>query len=345
MSRILFAAGVSAGAGPDPSWILSTAAAAAATLLAIVGGFFVAQLIALVSEQHAADARLMDARDAYNEAQRNLSEATATLRTMATRSLLRDQQLTRLVAVRGMVSTEDAERCVGANDLLTQLSANDRRESIRGAVEMLAEMRERALNALICFIPVTDAPEPWERVKWKHFDMPLEDEPGWRAVYNVIAAQRAIEAAELKRLSNVSCTVAEAMQSHFHGGARSRMADMSQPRFSFETARETADALEALTAQVQATKKAAATRDAVEAAKHRRRELIPPAEFRGGVWLLIYLTIAVIFPLAILASGPSNFSFTIRYLVPAVLGFGVIVLLRFFWRLFNMARRPAIPLD
>lgn len=339
--RIPGAAHVFLGAAPDPNWILSTSAAAAATLLAIVGGLFVAQLISLVSEQHAADARLIDAREARKEAQRNLSRVTDALRAAATRLLLHDRQLASFLAVRGAVPAQEAEQHADAADVLAHLSGEDRRESMHKAVSMLAEMRKRALEVLVCFVPVTDAPEPWERIRWEHFGVLAEEETQWRAVYNLIAAQRAIEATELKGRSGAVRGIAEAVQNWFPDGARFRAAGTSGP----ESFPERADALEALTAQARAAKDADAASTAVAAAEQHRSGLIPPSEFRSGVWVLMYLAIAVILPLTILASGPRHFSFTITYVVPGSLGLGVVVLVLFFWRLSRTAHRPAIPLD
>ena len=103
---------------PDPGWILSTCATAAATLLAIVGGFVVAQLIALVSDQHVADARLADARAAKEEAQATLAAATDALLTAVTQLLLSNQDLVALVAVRGTVEPAEAERSTERSALL-----------------------------------------------------------------------------------------------------------------------------------------------------------------------------------------------------------------------------------
>jgi hypothetical protein len=106
---------------PDPGWILSTCAVAAVTLLAIVGGFVVAQLIALVSDQHVADARLTDARTAKAEAQATLTAATSALLAAVTQLLLSNQDLAALVAVRGAVEPAEAERITESSALLSEL--------------------------------------------------------------------------------------------------------------------------------------------------------------------------------------------------------------------------------
>jgi len=338
--RIHPTAQVSQGAPLDPNWLLSTSAVAAATLLAIVGGLFVAQLISLVSEQHAADARLTDAREALKEARRNLSRATDTLRAAATRLLLHDRQLASFVAVRGAIPAEEAEQYTDTADILAQLLGDDRRECVLKAVEMLAEMRVSALDALICFVPVTDLPEPWERIGGRHFGVFAEAETQWRAVYNLIAAHRAIEATEMRGHSSADSSVAEVLQNRFPDDVRSRDAASGPESFLGG-----ADTLEALSEQARAVENANTALAVVAAAKQHRNGLIPPAEFRSGVWVLMYLAIAVILPLAILASGPRYFSFTITYLVPGSLGIGVIVLVIFFWRLSRTANRQAIPPD
>ncbi len=329
-------------AGPDPGWILSTSALAGATLLAIVGGLFAAQQIELVSEQHAADARLRDARQAYDGAAQNLSKVTHELRVAATRALLHDRQLATLVAVRGTVSAQEAERCIGTNELLILLSSEDRYESITGAVDKLTHVRKRALSALVCSVPVTDPAESWDQVRWNHFSIPLEEEEEWRAVYNVIAGQRAIEAKELANMDDdAGWSVAVPPPARRQAGSGLSDGDGAPPKLTDETA----NAMEMLTVRARAAEEKAAAGAALEAAELRRRELIPPAEFRRGVWVLIYLAVAVIFPLVMLAFGQRSLSFVIQYLVPAVLGLGVIALVIYFRYLSNIAQRPVDTLD
>lgn len=335
---LLLAEAHATGAVPDPSWILSTCAAAAATLLAIVGGFVVAQLIALVSDQHAADARLTDARAARDDAQADLARATDALRAAATRALLSDRVLAGLVAVRGAVLADEAERYATPTALLAALPAVDREQSIARAVQIMADQRKRAIDALICLVPVSENPESWDEFKLQHFLISADDEAQWHAVYNLIAAQRAIEAAEQMRPAGAARSVAGEIEYHLKDTAD---APFGSP---VNGSRETEDVREVLTAWRQAVRDSRTTAAAADAALLRRKELIPLNEFGFGVGVLAYLAAAVMLPLIVLATGPRSFSVFSRYLVPSVLGIGVILLILFFTYLSGRARRPAISL-
>ncbi len=323
-------------AAPDPSWILSTCAAAAATLLAIVGGFLVAQLIALVSDQHAADARLRDARQTRNTAAERLASLTEELRRAASQALLSDPQLATLVAVRGSVPAREGERCAAATALLAELPAADRQQSISAAVGMLAKIRMRAISALISIVPITAKPDSWEKFNWEHFRLPADEEAQWRAVYNIIAAQRAIEAAELSQPGGPPRSVSGEIEYRFFGSsADPKIGALNGAAEIPDSARET------LSSWRQAAIDAQAAAAAEEVALLRRKELIPPREFAFGVWVLGYLAIAVLLPLIVLATGPQSFNFISRYVVPASLAAGVGLLIAFFVHLSAKTRQQA----
>lgn len=320
---------------PDPGWILSTCAAAAATLLAIVGGFLVAQLIALVSDQHVADARLTDARTAEAEAQAALVTATEALRTAVTQLLLSDRNLAALVAVRGTVEPAEAERSTDGFALLAALPAELRAQSIGHAVSQLTDIRKRAAHALISSVPVAERPDSWERFKWAHLRIQSTEDALWRAMYQVVAVQRGIEAAELT------------------GRPRPRPAGSAFIDVTFEdpaavsssaAAEASTAAREALTAWRQAVHGSEQTAAGAKLALERRKELIPLTEFTYGVGMLAYLAAAVVFPLGVLASGPRTLSLLSRVLVPASLALGVAFLIAFFVYLSRRTRRPAVSL-
>ena len=320
---------------PDPGWILSTCAAAAATLLAIVGGFLVAQLIALVSDQHVADARLTDARTAEAEARAALATATEALRTAVTQLLLSDRSLAALVAVRGTVEPTEAERSTDGSVLLAALPAELRAQSIGHAVSQLTDIRKRAAHALISSVPVAERPDSWELFKWAHLRIQSTEDALWRAMYQVVAVQRGIEAAELA------------------GRPRPRPASSAFVDVAFEdpvavsssaAAETSAAAREALTAWRQAVHSSEQTAAAAKLALERRKELIPLTEFTYGVGMLAYLAAAVVFPLGVLASGPRTLSVLSRVLVPASLALGVAFLIAFFVYLSRRTRRPAVSL-
>jgi hypothetical protein len=319
---------------PDPGWILSTCAAAAATLLAIVGGFLVAQLIALVSDQHVADARLADARTADEEAHAARAAAADALREAVTRLLLSDRHLTALVAVRGTVDPAEAEPSAGGSALLTALPAGLRKQSIQRAVTELTESRERAVRALTSIVPVAEHPESWERFRWAHFRIKASEDALWRAVYQVVAAQRAAEAAELA--GNPPAAGGLALIDVVSDGA----AGHSSPA----AAEANADARDALAAWRQAVRTAEQTSALAKLALQRRRELIPLTQFRYGVGVLAYLAAAVVFPLAVLATGPGSLSVVSRVVVPATLALGLAFLIAFFVSLSRRTRQPAVSL-
>lgn len=313
-----------AGQPPDPGWILSTCAAAAATLLAIVGGFLVAQLIALVSDQHVADARLADARAAKEEAQATLAAATDALRAAVTQLLLSHQDLVALVAVRGTVEPAEAERSTDGSALLAALPAGLRAQSIGRAVSQLTEIRKRAAHALSSIVPVAECPESWERFKWAHFRIQATEDALWRALYQIVVAQRQTEAAEL-----TGRTPARPVRSVLTDGTFEDLAAVSAPA----AAEAEADAREALAAWRQAVHAADQTSAGAKLALQRREELIPLTEFKYGVGVLAYLAAAVVFPLGALATGPRTLTVLSRILVPASLALGVAFLIVFFYSL------------
>ena len=324
-----------AGETPDPGWILSTCAAAAATLLAIVGGFLVAQLIALVSDQHVADARLADARAAEEEAQATLAAATDALRAAVTRLLLSDQHLVALVAVRGTVEPAEAERSTDGSALLAALPAELRAQSIGRAVSQLTEIRKRAAHALISIVPVAECPESWERFKWAHFRIQATEDALWRALYQIVAAQRQTDAAEL-----AGRTPPRSVGSAFTDGTFQD----SAARSSLAATEAEADAGEALAAWRQAVHAADQTSAVAKLALQRRKELIPLTAFKYGVGVLAYLAAAVVFPLGVLASGPRTLSVLSRIVVPASLALGVAFLIAFFISLSRRTISPTVSL-
>jgi hypothetical protein len=324
---------------PDPGWILSTCATAAATLLAIVGGFLVAQLIALVSDQHVADARLTDARGAQEQAQATLAAATAALRAAVTPLLLSDQALAALVAVRGTVGPAEAERTTDGSALLDALPADLRAQSIGCAVSQLTELRDRAAHALILIVPVAEHPDSWERFKWAHFRIKPAEDALWRAMYQIIAGQREIEAAELnghprpRPAGSALIDVTSGASAAAHSAPAAAAAAQAEE-----------EAREALAAWRQAVQAADQTSAVAAQALQRRRELIPLTQFKYGVGVLAYLAAAVVFPLAVLASGPGALSVLSRVLVPSSLALGVAFLIAFFVYLSRRTRQPAVSL-
>ncbi len=340
MTSLLAVAHATVTATPDPSWILSTCAAAAATLLAIVGGFLVAQLIALASEQHAADTRLTDARDAWDVAQDNLATAAEALRAAATQALLSDRELAMLLAVRGTAAPSEVDRCAAATPLLAELPAGDREHSISQAVSISADIRKRAINALISIVPVAESPDSWEKFKWEHFRLPVNEEAQWRAVYSLIAAQRAIEAAEANRSAGKRRSVSGEIEYRFQDPSADPVSGSVN---GFREAHEQGTR-EVLAVWRQAVKDAQVTSAAANAAVLRRKELIPLVEFGFGVGVLAYLAFAVLLPLIVLATGPRSFSFVSRYIVPASLGVGVSLLIAFFAYLSGKTRQQAVSL-
>ena len=314
-----------AGQPTDPGWILSTCAAAAATLLAIVGGFLVAQLIALVSDQHVADARLADARAAKEEAQATLAAATDALRTAVTQLLLSHQDLVALVAVRGTVEPAEAERSTDRSALLAALPAGATRAVHRTRSQPAhRNTRKRAAPALISIVPVAECPESWERFKWAHFRIQATEDALWRALYQIVVAQRQTEAAEL-----AGRTPARPVRSVLTDGTFEDSAAVSAPA----AAEAEADAREALAAWRQAVHAADQTSAGVKLALQRREELIPLTEFKYGIGVLAYLAAAVVFPLSALATGPRTLDVLSRILVPASLALGVAFLIVFFYLL------------
>lgn len=321
---------------PDPGWILSTCAAAAATLLAIVGGFVVAQLIALVSDQHVADARLADARTAEEEAEATLTAATDALGAAVTQLLLSDQDLAALVAVRGTVEPVEAERSTGGSALLPELPPKLRTQSIGRAVSQLTEIRKRAAHALISIVPVAERQESWERFKWAHFRIQATEDALWRALYQIVAAQRQTEAAERARRQPPRPAGSPLIDVTFGDSA----ARSSSP----VAAKASADAREALAAWRRAVHAADQTSAVAKLALQRRKELIPLTEFRYGVGVLAYLAAAVVFALGVLASGPRTLSVLSRIVVPASLALGVAFLIAFFISLSRRTSRPTVSL-
>jgi hypothetical protein len=321
---------------PDPGWILSTCAAAAATLLAIVGGFLVAQLIALVSDQHVADSRLTDARAAQEQAQAALAAATDALRSAVTPLLLADQALAALVAVRGTVDLAEAERTTDGSALLDALPADLRAQSIGCAVSQLTALRDRAAHALISIVPVAEHPDSWEQFKWAHFRIKPAEDALWRAMYQIVAAQREIEAAEL-----IGGALPRPAASAFID-VTSAVTAAANP--SPAAAAAEAEVHEALAAWRQAVHAAEQTSAAAAQALQRRRELIPLTQFKYGVGVLAYLAAAVVFPLTVLASGPYALSVLSRVFVPASLALGVAFLIAFFVYLSRRTRQPAVSL-
>jgi hypothetical protein len=79
-------------------------------------------------------------------------------------------------------------------------------------------------------------------------------------------------------------------------------------------------------------------------ALQRRKELIPLTEFKYGVGVLAYLAAAVVFPLSVLASGPSTLSVLSRIVAPASLALGVVLLIAFFISLSRTTSRPTVSL-
>lgn len=325
-----------AGGTPDPGWILSTCAAAAATLLAIVGGFVVAQLIALVSDQHVADARLADARTAEEEAQATLAAATDALGAAVTQLLLSDQDLAALVAVRGTVEPAEAERSTDGSALLAELPPKLRAQSIGRAVSQLTEIRERAAHALISIVPVDERQEGWERFKWAHFRIRATEDALWRALYQIVAAQRQTEAAEGAGRQPPRPAGSPLIGVTF-GDSAARSPSPAAVKAS-------ADAREALAAWRQAVHAADQTSAVAKLALQRRKELIPLTAFKYGVGVLAYLAAAVVFPLGVLASGPRTLSVLSRIVVPAALALGVAFLIAFFISLSRRTSRPAVSL-
>lgn len=322
---------------PDPGWILSTCTAAAATLLAIVGGFLVAQLIALVSDQHVADARLADARTAEAEARAALSAATGALRAAVTRVLLSDRDLAALVAVRGTVEPAEAERSTDGSALLAALPAGLRAQSVGCAVSQLIKIRERAAPALISIVPVASQPASWERFKWAHFRIQATEDALWRALYQIVAAQRQAEAAELGTRTSPP-PVRSALADVTFGGSASAPAT-AQPDADAD-----ADARAALAAWRQALRAADQTSAVARLALQRRKELIPLTEFKYGIGVLAYLAAEVLFPLGVLASGPGTLSFLSQIVVPASFALGVVLLIIFFGFLSRKTSSPAVSL-
>jgi hypothetical protein len=320
---------------PDPGWILSTCAIAAVTLLAIVGGFVVAQLIALVSDQHVADARLTDARTAEAEAQATLTAATNALLAAVTQLLLSNQDLAALVAVRGSVEPAEAERNTESSALLSELPPELRAQSIGRAVSQLTEIRKRATHALISIVPVAERQESWERFKWAHFRIQATEDALWRALYQIVAAQRQTEAAE------------QAGRQPPHPAGSSLIdtfGDAAPASSSPAAAKASADAREALAAWRQAVHAADQTSAVAKLALQRRKELIPLTEFKYGIGVLAYLAAAVVFPLSVLASGPSTLSVLSKIVAPASLALGVVFLIAFFISLSHTTSRPTVSL-
>jgi len=327
---------------PDPGWILSTCATAAATLLAIVGGFLVAQLIALVSDQHVADARLTDARSAQEQAQATLAASTGALRAAVTPLLLSDQALAALVAVRGTVGPAEAERTTDGSALLDALPADLRAQSIGCAVSQLTELRDRAARALISIVPVAEHPDSWEQFKWAHFRIKPAEDALWRAMYQIIAGQREIEAAELNGHPRPRPAGSALIDVTSGAWAAAHSAPAAAAAAAAAQAEE--EAREALAAWRQAMQAADQTSAVAAQALQRRRELIPLTQFKYGVGVLAYLAAAVVFPLAVLASGPGALSVLSRVLVPCSLALGVAFLIAFFVYLSRRTRQPAVSL-
>ncbi len=321
---------------PDPGWILSTCAIAAATLLAIVGGFVVAQLIALVSDQHVADARLTDARTTEAEAQATLAAATNALLAAVTQLLLSNQDLAALVAVRGTVEPAEAERNTESSALLSELPPKLRAQSIGRAVSQLTEIRKRATHALISIVPVAERQESWERFKWAHFRIQATEDALWRALYQIVAAQRQTEAAEQAGRQPPHSAGSPLIDVTF--------GDAAPASSSPAAAKASADACEALAAWRQAVHAADQTSAVAKLALQRRKELIPLTEFKYGVGVLAYLAAAVVFPLSVLASGPRTLSVLSRIVVPASLALGVVFLIAFFISLSRTTSRPTVSL-
>jgi hypothetical protein len=318
---------------PDPGWILSTCAIAAVTLLAIVGGFVVAQLIALVTDQHVADARLNDAGEAETEAQGTLAAATDTLLAAVTKLLLSNQDLAALVAVRGTVEPAEAERTTESSALLSELPPELRAQSIGRAVSQLTEIRKRATHALIPIVPVAERQESWERFKWAHFRIQATEDALWRAVYQIVAAQRQTEAAEQAGRHPPHPAGSPLIDVKF--------GDATPASASPAAAKASADAYEALAAWRQADHAAEQTSAAAKLAQQRRDELIPVTEFKYGVGVLAYLAAAVVFPLCVLATGPRTLTVLSAIVVPASLAVGVLLLIAFFISLSRTTSRPA----
>jgi len=326
---------------PDPGWILSTCAAAAATLLAIVGGFLVAQLIALVSDQHVADARLTDARGAEEQAQATLATATGALRAAMTQLLLSDRALAALVAVRGTVDSAEAGRTTDGSALLAALPADLRAQSIGCAVSQLTEIRDRAAHALISIVPVAERPDSWEQFKWAHFRIKPAEDALWRAMYQIVATQREMEAAELAGRA-LPRPAGSAFIDVTSGDLAAALS--SPPAAAGPEAQAGAEAHEALAAWRQAVHAADQTSAVAVQALQRRKELIPLTQFRYGVGVLAYLAATVVFALAVLASGPIGLSVVSRILVPASLALGVAFLIAFFIYLSRRTRQPTVSL-
>jgi hypothetical protein len=294
----------------------------------------VAQLIALVSDHHVADARLADARVAEEDARANLAAATDALRAAVTRLLLSDQDLAALVAVRGTVKPAEAERRIGASALLAALPAELRVQSIGHAVSQLTVIRKQAAHALISIVPVAERPESWERFKWAHFRIPATEDALWKALYHIVAAQRQADAAELAGRTP-PCPAKSALP----GGTFEDSAAGSP----LATAAE-AVAGEAFAAWRQAVHAADQSSAVATLALQRRQELIPLTEFKYGVGVLAYLAAAVVFPLAVLASGPPALSVLSRIVVPASLALGVVFLIIFFISLYGRTSSPVVSL-
>lgn len=321
---------------PDPGWILSTCAVAAATLLAIVGGFVVAQLIALVSDQHVANARLIDARTAETEAQTTQAAATEALLAAVTQLLLSNQDLAALVAVRGTVEPAEAERNTERSALLSELPPALRAQSIGRAVSQLTEIRKRATHALIPIVPVAERQESWERFKWAHFRIQATEDALWRALYQIVAAQRQTEAAEQAGRQPPHPAGSPLIDVTFE--------DTAPASSSPAAAKAGADAREALAAWRQAVHAADQTSAVAKLALQRRKELIPLTEFKYGVGVLAYLAAAVLFPLIVLASGPSTLSVLSAIVVPVSLALGVVFLIAFFISLSRTTNRLTVSL-
>jgi hypothetical protein len=321
---------------PDPGWILSTCAVAAVTLLAIVGGFVVAQLIALVSDQHVADARLTDARTADAEAQATLTAATDALLAAVTQLLLSNQDLAALVAVRGTVEPAEAERITESSALLSELPPELRAQSIGRAVGQLTEIRKRATHALIPIVPVAERQESWERFKWAHFRIQATEDALWRALYQIVAAQRQTEAAEQAGQQPPHPTGSPLIDVTF--------GDAAPASPSPAAVKASAETHEALAAWRQAVHAADQTSALARLALQRRNELIPVSEFKYGIGVLAYLAAAVVFPLCVLASGPRTLSVLSTVVVPASLALGVVFLIAFFISLSRTTSRPGVAL-
>jgi hypothetical protein len=282
----------------DPNWLLSTTAMSAAALVAIVGGFLISRVVALVTESHGLDRRILELTRRLDLKRYQLGEVT-TERQAVCEDWFDDAHLKEYIATRG------EDESLVDRSLRDWLPRGSTSKEMQPYAESLRERVSRAFSAI-------EAAYNGPKFPPADVDELRNDGVRFEAIDEKIFVRVAAAIAESRRPRSMLPEL--------------NVASLGITRSELPIARQDAriDQERSLAAEVAAL-------DAEKAiGLEARRGLTRPRELWMAVAVLAYFAlIGTVFPLILMAFDPVPHSQSVRVAVVAGFASGLVALIGF----------------